>query len=643
MNINTKRLEQYRETFFQGNWLDELREKGDWHTLFERVNLLLEGKVIFNDALDMEACHIPYPLTPQSWHWYPKNDPEWTFMLARHGFLVDLAQAYVLTQDDRYVTQLKHYLFDFIRSSQPDNDDCLLAWRELDTGIRLTNWIRVLTYIDIAEHFSQDECDCLLSAIQLHIAYLKKHYIPKYDLSNWGVLSIIGILVVDVFFEELVPDTIKKWAWERLEIQWRIQFDSSGLHWEQSPMYHHEVVYSTAYLYQIINYLGIDAPIDLTKAIQKAAEASYYYANPHDKLNALHDSDSVDFSMVYDVYRALGFLKDGRNPQQQVALLVGNYTVDMTNKTMPEFFHSIESGFSALKLPKAYVTLFNGWHGSGHGHAALGHMTLSYGVDDFFISTGRFTYENTDIRRRLKSEMWHNTVYLPKHPSTLISGTWEYEQLATPITHQVHQLAGITTWKLVWQGQYSQSQETYLLKRYVLYLSTIDTWLIIDTYLGRAGEEIEASFYLDETIIPKSLSSHHSVLQGREETLFVWMSEPFDSEVTDYAPIYNQLRPTHRLVRKTLAQQSPTCSVTVLSPTNKKIQLLPLFQNRQSTPYTNGMGIEIVDEHSQHATRIYHICSDIMTGDKLCHTHLQEPFYGELVVFDDMMGYQRIL
>ena len=66
--------------------------------LFERTSYLLKDQIIYNDAMDMEACSIPYSLKEYAWNRYPDDDPEWLFMLSRQSFLVDLAQAYALTK-----------------------------------------------------------------------------------------------------------------------------------------------------------------------------------------------------------------------------------------------------------------------------------------------------------------------------------------------------------------------------------------------------------------------------------------------------------------------------------------------------------------------------------------------------------------
>ena len=71
--------------------------------LFERTYFLLKDQIIYNDAMDMEACSIPYSLKEYTWNRYPGDDPEWLFMLSRQSFLLDLSQAYALTKEKCYL------------------------------------------------------------------------------------------------------------------------------------------------------------------------------------------------------------------------------------------------------------------------------------------------------------------------------------------------------------------------------------------------------------------------------------------------------------------------------------------------------------------------------------------------------------
>ncbi|MEJ1309978.1 heparinase II/III domain-containing protein [Enterococcus faecium] len=45
-----------------------------------------------------------------------------------------------------------------------------------------------------------------------------------------------------------------------------------------------------------------------------------------------------------------------------------------------------------------YLTLFNGRHGSGHGHGSLGSITLDYQGKELIKDPGRYTYLEVPLR-----------------------------------------------------------------------------------------------------------------------------------------------------------------------------------------------------------------------------------------------------
>lgn len=276
--------------------------------LFERTSYLLKDQIIYNDAMDMEACSIPYSLKEYAWNRYPDDDPEWLFMLSRQSFLVDLAQAYALTKKERYLQKWHSLLIDFINDEGEPNSTNRDVWRPLDVGIRVTNWMKSLTYIPIADFRLLGIDDVLNNALLIHLDYLERSYIDKYRLSNWGVLAIGGMAAIDLFLPELVTSKQRDLIWSRLAEQLDLQFYSDGIHWEQSPLYQHEVLMTFVYLLQISEYLEVQLPLDLRMKLKTPIFSTHYLADNQDILNPINDSDHVNFHYVYDIYRKLGFI-----------------------------------------------------------------------------------------------------------------------------------------------------------------------------------------------------------------------------------------------------------------------------------------------------------------------------------------------
>ena len=71
---------------------------------------------------------------------------------------------------------------------------------------------------------------------------MRARYIGKYTLSNWGVLQTTAICAGYAWFGPFLPAGLEDWAWDELEQELELQILEDGAHWEQSAMYHVEVL-----------------------------------------------------------------------------------------------------------------------------------------------------------------------------------------------------------------------------------------------------------------------------------------------------------------------------------------------------------------------------------------------------------------
>ena len=179
--MDFSRLEQYQQLFYQGDWLQKENEQllKESKEIRKRADLLLEDQVVFTDCLDMEACENPYSLSKFKWNTSPTNDSEWIFMLNRQGYLLDLAMCYRMTLKEKYLVKYKEILFQFIEKNGAPSEASQRSWRTIDTGIRLMNWIKSWTYLDVLDTFNRQEQELLQQAIHIHVDYILTTFLPK--------------------------------------------------------------------------------------------------------------------------------------------------------------------------------------------------------------------------------------------------------------------------------------------------------------------------------------------------------------------------------------------------------------------------------------------------------------------------------
>ncbi|GEN55544.1 heparinase [Halolactibacillus alkaliphilus] len=636
--MNLRNLEAYQKQFFENEWAYNVKQfnRSEIEEILTRANYLLDDKIVFTDSFDMEACHTPYSFSGNKWNSYPENDPEWTFMLSRQGFMVDLAIAFSITKDNQYFEKWESIIFGFVEENGEPNDSNKLSWRPIDAGIRLMNWMKSLTYLSL-DKISTRLLEVMDESIQKHISFLQRSYIDKYRLSNWGVLALSGIAVYDLIFPGKLTESEHNWVWFHLTHQLELQFYSDGVHWEVSPLYHHEVVANFCYILQVSEYLDIVLPIDLRSELALPIKAAHYMAGADDYLSPLNDSDYVNFAYVYNIYRGMGFLPKTRN--NRCDLYLGHkYSQDepCDQVELPALFKGEKSGFSVLKTEGIYFTLFNGWHGSSHGHASNGSFTLNYLNQEIISDGGRFSYTESPVRLRLKTPEAHNTIFDEGDQSTIISDSWGYEQLPQPVFQQAEKNDLGYLFSNAWVLNSKYSKQTSFYARDVVILEQFGVILIYDSYRGN-GEELTTTFNFNEGCriednVGKPLAFHTSSFSGR----LVLPNQTYWLREQQRSNVYNQLSAHTQVVSKSKVINGQVNNLTMISLHDHiRFEKLDVKQNGSETEtYFDGTGIRVLGESTKYLD-VYFIFNDVVKGNKLFKTENNQFFYGKITAFDE--------
>ncbi|WP_318764994.1 heparinase II/III domain-containing protein [Lactiplantibacillus carotarum] len=106
---------------------------------------------------------------------------------------------------------------------------------------------------------------------------------------------------------------------------------------------------------------------------------------------------------------------------------------------------------SSWQADADYGHAYNGNLGSGHGHAALGHLDLTLAGRDVLVDSGRYTYVDSHERRWLKSVYAHNVVVIDDQPFSMPKDAWKYRTVATPLSNQTYHDQRYTVVSMVYQ------------------------------------------------------------------------------------------------------------------------------------------------------------------------------------------------
>lgn len=636
--MNFEQVKYYHEQFFlnQCREVEVKRNKDFFKEIIHRGNHLANDQIIFNDSLDMEAVNVPYDLNLENLMESPNGDLEWCYMVSRNGYLVDLGILYAYTEEEKYFELWKKNIFSFIGWQKESPH----VWRSLDVGLRLTNWMKSFIYIsNLEDRLTKVELKQLEEAITQQVNYLKDNYTKKNYLSNWGVLAVTGVLSTAQFFPDLVDKEVATWGWKTLSEALAIQFYDDGVHWEQSPMYHHEVTVCVWQLWLNSQYLKQNFSDEIELILQKAIRTSYYYCDHHFVLLPLHDSDAVDFTYVYNMYALSGFI-DLNMENNPGIFYVGKKIAFKEMSVLPELFPTGESGFLAYKNADFYFTLFNGRHGSGHGHASLGSLTLHYQGKEIVKDPGRYTYMEHPLRCQLKEEFSHSSLMIDETPLTQIASSWTYTTMAEPIFHRSLENEEQVIFEVSWHG--NVEKETVVFNRKVIYFKKMQVILIINITDCVGNHQLNTRYQMGDTI----------TLEKKENNLSL-KTTPFSLQTNSQAsitinnktwsPKYNE-RSQHEELLLEQSFENKLVTYECIYPFEwVKLDKIDCFQNNQSEPCDDlfYFGLKMTQKKENNIYEYYHSPYDTFIGDKLYLGAQGRLLYGKNKLYIEKVGNRK--
>ena len=316
------------------------------------------------------------------------------------------------------------------------------TWRALEAGLRPENWLRALVLFGpAAPEALGRRIDESLAA---HGAYLALAHGPFQRLSNWGAIQAHGLFLIGLWLGRADWQAL---ALGRLEENLRHAVLPYGVQWEQSPMYHCEVLHALLDTLLLAERNGIAVPPLLPEKARAMCQALAVWAAPDRTILPQGDSDVIDAG---DLLAAGALLF--RDP-----LLAAAAQGPLCEETLWDFGPDAPARLAALpaawpacpsqKLEASgnYI-LRSGWGredtwihfragslGGGHGHADLLHVDVYHGGEAVLTDAGRGTYVDGGLRRALKGPAAHNTFRVDGAGFTCYRGTWEWGPIAQPL------------------------------------------------------------------------------------------------------------------------------------------------------------------------------------------------------------------
>lgn len=618
-----------------------------------------ENYFLFDLKWDMERTYEPVVFEETiDWGFMPGNDPEFIYQFNRHRFLICLGQAYRLTGEEKYVVHFLRIMQHWIRTVKRNAQTEPREWRILEVGIRSENWIKAMRYFLGSPLITEEVLAEFYDSLKEHGEYIIEMHSPYRYMSNWGVIENHGLFMIGAIYPDAeIGEMFMNSAMEYLLTEAHIQIMPDGVQWEQSCMYHNEVLHCFLEVAQMCREIGRELPKELEETIRKMAYADLKWSKPNHHQVLTGDSDDTDIRDMITMCAYLlqdPYLKFGgyEHLDFDSAWDLGRDAIEEYDKLSvkePEFTsvaleHSGNYYMrSSWKEDATFLHFHNGTLGAGHGHSDKLHIDLVMHGEDVLVDAGRYNYVAGPDRFFFKNPDMHNTTTVDGKYFCICKDSWECSKLTQPVKQGFYSDA---SYDFVQGGHlgYMDQENGVFVNRKVIYIKP-DLFVFVDEMYAGGEHEYQQYFHFNEEGTITHDGSSKLVYEGVDaKAIFYHISEGIRIEdfASQISRNYNQ-RTENPAVKVSRQGEGFTSMITVVVGGAKEtideieVQKVPVKSALKGIQYPDAMaeGIKITKDGQEYVVIV-------------CHQEVNSPTdlvqvgdcygYGSVIVFDPIHG-----
>lgn len=624
---------------------------------------IVRKKFTFNQRWDMERTEKPVVFEDEiDWLRQPSDDPEWIYAFNRMHFWLCLGQAYALTKDEKYARAFASQMCHWVGHVKREDPRCAKAWRTIEAGLRMEYWMRAVCYFEGSRALTDGVMDRFVASMTEHAEYIMGIYDSYNLMSNWGVMANHGLFIAGVMLPS-TPRTAeyRREALRRLEQEIRIQVYPDGVQWEQSPMYHNEVLHDFLEVVLLGKRNHIELPEPIAEKTKDMCFAALYAQKPDGRELCNGDSDEIDdrdlLSEGAYIYRD-GLLKHGGYAHLGFDAVwdlgyaaVKEYDAIPAREPAATGTAFRDSGNYYFRSDWSRGASFLHFHcgtmGAGHGHSDQLHFDLFSRGEDILVDGGRFTYVDKPERYEFKDPSAHNTTTVDGRKFTVCKDSWECSKLCSPVNQKFADRGIYGYAEGGHLGYYDLAGGGVFVNRRILFIRP-DILVVVDEFYTGGKHRYQQYFHF----------SNHGKVSG-EGTSFAYVSAKNSARLKLLGPKFRtRLVPTRLSRHYNCAENNVTLqtefsgdgfasafTVIALDPPgeteNLKVEKIPVRSNFKNLVFKDSL-LEAIDvrkgsrmftvvvAHQEYASPTDTFCADGCTG------------FGTVVVFDRGKGETEI-
>jgi|GEM_PF-3748063 len=464
--------------------------------------------------------------TPPRWYEII-DDHEYTWVLSRHYWFVDLVNAYHLTGERKYadaaLSDMENWIDSCPRYPVHGTDDARLRkefgggvnpWRSFEAGVRMSeSWRAVyegLLHYDgmTPELHAKMSVSAWEHADMLMIVGPLLH--PKADHNHY-LVQMQGALDAVCMF----PEWSVSAEWQQICVREVVrcalyQFTDEGGQIEATPGYHSMCLMRLYTIEALSREYGFALPEEFYRTMAGANEYMCHSLNPSGIVSAIGDTGNGRHgdNVAEDHYRKFGELGTFR---KIAPMLSENVRARIAPRDLAE------ADAYALSLPSethfqtalGHFMARTGWDrdasyfmatcrtpvNNGHTHQDPMTFCLSLCGDRIVIDPGSFTYQDNVARRTCKSPEYHSCLTFGWRPAYGYLSSWGFTPQKDGRLYREYRVGELMA--------VDGSHDNYLPNEHKrLYaLAEKDVFFVADRVKNVTGEVVSLFFYLDDETV----------------------------------------------------------------------------------------------------------------------------------------------
>jgi len=449
------------------------------------------------------------------------GDSKIVWELNRHQWIVELAQAWAMTGDQRYADKCFDSIDAWLDANPPDTG---INWTSsLEVALHLISWCWTLLLVRDAPQLQGDWLRRVFATLWLHASHIKRYLSYYFSPNTHLTAEALGLFYAGV----LLPEFLDAPEWRELGTRILIaesqrQICTDGVHFEQSTCYHRYTLEIYAHFLLLAARNGVTVPGEVVARVQRMVEFLLAVRQPDGSIPVIGDADGGsllplarrapgDSRGVFAVATAMfgrpdfAWAADGLAPE--VLWLLG-----VPGLRAFEAAPAARPGGPASRVFPAggYAVMRSDWSrdahqmivdigplgcpvSSGHGHADLLSIQCAVFGEPYLVDAGTYCYTTeSEWRDFFRSSSVHSTILVDGQSQSQPAGPFGWKHRPRVRLREWHSTPELDFLDAD-HDAFLSLPDPVVHRRRVIFVKP-QYWIVVDDLMGTSQHHVDLTF-----------------------------------------------------------------------------------------------------------------------------------------------------